>query len=228
MLRQSWIMTDLPASSTDALCWDWNGTLLDDVGVARAAMDLLLAGRGLRGFVDEAAYRRVFGFPIRDFYERVGIGGADFVAAADEYLARFAVDVETAALHPDALQTLEAVHALGVEQVLISATPEAVLERQLAPHALTHYFSGVHGITDVYHASKEQVVGSWLAGSGHHPSRVVMVGDTNHDEEIAELLGVRFVRFRNGHQDPPVHGRHPVIDGLSELVPELTRGNSDD
>jgi phosphoglycolate phosphatase len=220
-------MTDISTTTIDAVCWDWNGTLLDDVGVARAAMDLVLAGRGLPGFVDEAAYRRVFGFPIRDFYERVGIGGVDFVAAADEYLARFAVGVETASLHPDALQTLEAVDALGVEQVLISATPEAVLERQLAPHALTRHFSGVHGLTDVYHASKEQVVGSWLAASGHRPSRVVMVGDTNHDEEIAELLGVRFVRFRKGHQEPPAHGRHPVIDGLSELVPELTRDPGD-
>lgn len=214
-------MKHIGLALVDAVIWDWNGTLLDDVEVARAAMNTVLRTRDLAEIPDDEAYRRVFGFPIRAFYARLGVDDAEFVAAADEYLARFAASVGTASLHPDARTTLAAVEALDVEQVLISATPEDTLERQLAPHALSHHFAQIRGITDVYAASKEDVVATWLAASGHEPGRVLMVGDTNHDEEIADALHVRFIRFRNGHQDPPSHGRHAVIGELGHVLGHL-------
>ena len=59
--------------------------------------------------------------------------------------------------------------------------------------------------------SKSAVVATWLQASGHDPRRVLMVGDTNHDEEIASDLDVKFVRFSLGHQEPPDHDRYPVV-----------------
>lgn len=221
------VVKNIGIGMTDAVIWDWNGTLLDDVEVARAAMNTVLRSRELPEIPDDGAYRRVFGFPIRAFYARLGVDEAEFVVAADEYLARFAARVGTASLHPDARTTLAAVDALDVEQVLISATPEVTLERQLAPHALSHHFAQIHGITDVYAASKEDVVAAWLAASGHAPERVVMVGDTNHDEEIADALHVRFIRFRNGHQDPPSHGRHAIIGDLGDVLAHLESSTAD-
>ena len=48
------------ASPITAVIWDWNGTLLDDVEQARAAMNLVLADLGLPTIVDRPAYRAVF------------------------------------------------------------------------------------------------------------------------------------------------------------------------
>jgi phosphoglycolate phosphatase len=45
-----------------------------------------------------------------------------------------------------------------------------------------------------------------------------MVGDTNHDEEIADALALGFVRFARGHQVPPDHDRHPVVSRLHDVV----------
>jgi phosphoglycolate phosphatase len=202
----------------DVVCWDWNGTLLNDVEIARAAMNRVLRNRRLPVIADEDAYRRVFGFPIVEFYSRLGLDEGSFVQAADQYLALFAQTVGQASLHREAAATLAAIDALGVEQVLISATPDVVLAEQLAPHAVGTHFSRILGITDVYAASKAHVVESWLRGSGHDPRRVLMVGDTNHDEEIAELLHLEFLRFARGHQHPPGHRRHPVADDLREVV----------
>ena len=53
-----------------------------------------------------------------------------------------------------------------------------------------------------------------------------MVGDTNHDEEIAEGLALGFVRFARGHQQPPEHDRFPVIYHLREVV-QYVRAKSD-
>ena len=210
----------------EVVCWDWNGTLLDDVEVARAAMNAVLRERSLPLIPDQDAYRRVFGFPIRSFYARLGLSDADFHDAADHYLRLFADTVGGASLHVDARETLASIRERGVEQVVISATPEATLERQLAPHALDDHFEQIHGITDPYAASKAHVVKSWLSTSGRDPRRVVMIGDTNHDEEIADALGVRFLRFQNGHQEAPDHGRHPVIARLGEVVGHLGAGRS--
>lgn len=217
------VVTNSERGRIDVVCWDWNGTLLVDVDVARAAMNAVLRDRELPVIPDEDAYRRVFGFPIRDFYARLGIVEADFAVAADQYLRLFADTVGQASLHHGARAMLAAVNALELEQVLISATPEDTLHAQLAPHDVSDSFTQIHGITDVYAASKAHVVDSWLRASGHDPRRVLMVGDTNHDEEIAEALEVRFLRFQNGHQEPPDHGRHPVVSTLNDVAAHLHR-----
>ena len=209
-----------PAGTTavDVVCWDWNGTLLDDTAGAMTAMNVVLAEHGLPVLADVDVYRRVFGFPVQAFYARLGVTPADFRAAAGRYLELFAASVRHAPLHPDARSTLAAIGQLGVAQVLISATVPDVLEQQMAPHAIGGHFQQVLGITDAYAPSKADVVARWLRSSGHEPRRVVMVGDTNHDEEIADELGVGFVRFARGHQEPPDHDRHPVVHHLREVL----------
>lgn len=210
----------------DAVCWDWNGTLLNDVAVARAAMNTVLRRRQLAVMPDEDFYRRVFGFPIREFYSRLGLGADVFAEAADDYLRLFAQTVGQASLQPGAEVTLTAIGELGLEQVLISATPIDVLEAQMAPHALDAHFSRILGITDVYSASKAHVVDHWLKDAGHDPRRVLMVGDTNHDEEIADALDVHFVRFDKGHQHSSERPRYPVVAELRDIVSYLRQPNT--
>jgi phosphoglycolate phosphatase len=215
-------------ASFDAVCWDWTGTLLDDVGVALRAMNKVLRDRQLPVIPDEDAYRQVPGFPIRDLYSRLGLDEATIVEAADQYLRLFAQTVGQASLQPDARATLAAIKALGVEQVLISATPADVLEQQLAPHALHACFSQILGITGVYAASKAHVVEAWLKNSGHDPGLVLMVGDTNHDEEIADALNLHYLRFDRGHQHSPHNRRHPTVSDLRDVVRYLGPANAGD
>jgi phosphoglycolate phosphatase len=213
-----------PSTAVDVVCWDWNGTLLDDATVALGAMNVVLHERGLPVVPDVDAYRQVFGFPVQALYARLGITGADFREAAGRYLELFASRVGQAPLHAEADAVLSAIGRLGVEQVLISATVADVLAHQLAPHAITGHFDQVLGIADAYAPSKTDVVATWLRSSGHDPRRVLMVGDTNHDEEIAEELALRFVRFARGHQEPPDHDRHPVVHHLRAVVQHVRGG----
>lgn len=214
-------MTPPTSTAIDVVCWDWNGTLLDDADIAMTAMNSVLSERGLPGLPDPDAYRGVFGFPVRSFYARVGITDSDFRVAAGRYLELFATHVRRAPLQPEAAATLSAIGRLGVEQVLISATVIDALRDQLAPHAIEEHFAQILGIGDAYAASKADVVATWLQSSGHDPARVLMVGDTNHDEEIADELSVRFVRFARGHQAPPEHDRYPVVHDLRDVIPHV-------
>ncbi len=54
------------------IIWDWNGTLLDDVGAAVNALNRMLAVRGVAPTTREY-YRAHFGFPVRPFYEELGV-----------------------------------------------------------------------------------------------------------------------------------------------------------
>ena len=51
--------------------WDWNGTLLDDVKTGVNTLNCMLEKRGLPT-LSLATYRDVFGFPVEDFYRKVG------------------------------------------------------------------------------------------------------------------------------------------------------------
>ena len=205
------------------MCWDWNGTLLDDAHIAMTAMNSVLSERGLPVLPDPDAYRGLFGFPVQSFYARLGITDTDFRVAARRYLELFADRVRFAPLQPEAAATLSAVGQLGVEQVLISATVMDTLRNQMAPHAIEGHFAQILGIADAYAPSKTAVVATWLQSSGHDPARVLMVGDTNHDEEIAGELSVGFVRFARGHQEPPDHDRYPVVHDLRDVIQHVHR-----
>ena len=53
------------------IIWDFNGTLLDDVRETLDATNALLARYGKPMLADADAYRRVFGFPVIDYYEKI-------------------------------------------------------------------------------------------------------------------------------------------------------------
>lgn len=144
--------------------WDWNGTLLDDVEFARRAMNTMLGERGIRSIEKLDEYRAVFRFPIPDFYAHVGVDVEnDFAAARMRYMELFNASVVDASLFPAALAALDAVRGHGLRQVLISATGDATLRHQLAPHGIDDRFDAVLGIEDAAHASKSHIVADWLA-----------------------------------------------------------------
>ncbi|MFC4137180.1 MULTISPECIES: HAD hydrolase-like protein [unclassified Microbacterium] len=199
-----------------AICWDWNGTLLDDVEICRQVMNRVLVAHGCEPFTDLAAYRATFRFPIREFYADAGIGDDRFREAAEQYLGWLEERTGEAPLHTGADEILAGVTAHGVIQVLASATLPDLLARQLQPHALAERFDRILSIADAFHPSKHDVIAGWLQTSEFAPAEVLMIGDTNHDREIATALGAHFVHFDRGHQVAPANARS--IRSLDQVV----------
>ncbi|REJ04436.1 HAD family hydrolase [Microbacterium bovistercoris] len=202
-----------------AICWDWNGTLLDDAEICRQVMNRVLATHDREPFPDLAAYRATFRFPIRAFYADAGLGDDVFRPAAEQYLGWLEQRTGEAALHTRAESTVATLTDRGVIQVLASATLTDLLTRQLEPHGLAHRFDRILSITDPFHPSKHEVIAGWLHTSGFAPDEVLMIGDTNHDLEISTGLGTRFVHFDGGHQAAQA-GVHSIrsLDEVLALV----------
>ena len=52
--------------------WDLNGTLLSDMELSISAMNTVLGRRDLEKIPNLKAFRDVFGFPVEDYYARLG------------------------------------------------------------------------------------------------------------------------------------------------------------
>ena len=51
--------------------WDWNGTLLNDAGLAVETMNHMLERRGMP-ILSVDGYKSVFTFPVKDYYQKIG------------------------------------------------------------------------------------------------------------------------------------------------------------
>ena len=52
--------------------WDWNGTLVADVPLVVRVNNQVFARHGFR-LTDEAEYRGVFCYPVKDYFEKMGV-----------------------------------------------------------------------------------------------------------------------------------------------------------
>jgi phosphoglycolate phosphatase len=180
--------------------WDWNGTLLDDVAWCMTTVNTMLAKRGLPVLGGLAAYHRVFGFPIIDYYRRAGFDFEQepFETLAAEYIDFYHGGGSDAALFPGARALLADIQRAGLRQVILSASELSNLFLQLRPFGVDAYFDEILGIPDIYAASKMEIGKVYIARE--KPGKAVLIGDTAHDREVAHALGVDCVLVANGHQ----------------------------
>lgn len=199
--------------------WDFNGTLLDDLQACLDALNVLLRARQLAP-VDRDYYRNHFGFPVIHFYERLGLIPADaedWENIGESFHMRYLFSKHLK-LQPHAAETVMALHAAGVRQGVLSALEQGLLELQLEQFGLAHRMDFISGSRSYDGASKADA-----AAALKLKAPIVLVGDTEHDAEVARAQGWNCVLCSAGHQ---TEGRlrkwgFPVISSLQELVPFL-------
>ena len=172
--------------------WDWNGTLMDDLDFTHGCLNWILETHGYPQRYDLAAYREIFGFPIEEYYIRAGFDFArhPYPELAECFMAHYNAGVDACSPSAHAAETLAELSRRGWRQSVLSASRRDYLIEQVAARGLQGYFTELLGLADIYGVSKVQVGRNWLAQSGIDPAACVMVGDTQHDAEVAAALGV--------------------------------------
>ena len=213
----------------ELILWDWNGTLLDDVALCVDALNRLLARYGYPQRYNHDQYRAIFGFPVQDYYARAGFDFTrdSFDALAQSFMEDYIPASEACPLMDGAREALDAFAAAGLHQVVLSASPITTLEHQVAVRGVTGYFDRLLGLGDIYAKSKVALGLSYLDETGFDPDRTVMIGDSTHDFEVAQALGVRCVLQSSGHQPPEVLRQTgaTVVPGLREAAQTILRGD---
>ena len=192
---------NLQLSIKKYLIWDWNGTLLDDAHTCVSCMNKLLEARNLP-LLDLDSYREIFAFPVKDYYEKAGFDFSDepFEKPAMEFIDLYYKALPQASLFPSVKDTLAHFTALGFSQSILSAMEHGSLVESLKAKGIATYFDIISGINDHYAHSKEEIGFEMLRKIGAEKDRILIIGDTLHDLEVGEALGVDVLLVANGHQ----------------------------
>ena len=208
----------------ELLIWDWNGTILDDALVCKTIANTMLSERGIPTLPDMDAYRAVFGFPIKAYYEQMGyrFGPDDepYESVADEFIIWYDRLYRTSVLRPGIVEFLDKLHGEGYRQVLLSATRYDQLIEQVAAFGdVGDRFEKKLGMTDHYAFSKAALAKAFIEGEGIPRERTLFIGDTDHDFEVSSAIGCPCVLLEGGHQSRARLQKMgvPVLRDLSEL-----------
>jgi len=211
--------------NTDVIIWDWNGTLLDDLWLALEIANGMLARRGLPT-MDADRYREIFDFPVERYYRIAGFDfdREPFPVLADEFISEFNRRLPECSLRDRAVETLEHLRGEGVRQMILSASRKESLVTGVEHYGVTGFFEALHGLEDHFAVSKADLARTVAGTLPVDPERVVMVGDTLHDVEVAEAIGVRCVLVGGGHQSEErlQAAGVPVLAGIDAVTSLVT------
>ena len=185
----------------DYVVWDFNGTLIDDAGLAVRSVNELLDRRGLPMLTVET-YRGVFGFPIHDYYERIGVDMASESPErlAEEFHERYIEGLPGVALQPGVETALARFAERGCRQFVLSAMDEGLLVPAIERLGIAGWFVAVYGLDNRFAHSKIGRGEVLVKTFGLRGRRTLMIGDTDHDAEVAESLGFDALLVACGHQ----------------------------
>ncbi len=203
------------------IIWDWNGTLLNDLSLCISSINLLLKKRQLP-LLNKEQYQEVFSFPVKEYYTAIGFDFSkeDFSVPAHEFIDLYEAGVDECPLHPAANRVLSFFRDKGCRQFVLSAMHQEMLQKTLKLNGIYNYFDGIAGLDDHFAVSKEER-GRWLLEEfGIVKENSWLIGDTNHDFEVAQALGVGCVLIADGHQSEQrlKNTGSLVLQNLAELI----------
>ena len=210
--------------SYEVILWDWNGTLLSDSEFCSTIINGMLRRRGLaeRSLEEHA---RLFDFPVIVYYERVGfdLDKEPFEVTSQEFIDAYYSGVEKCPLKQACDVVLNSLKAAGYRQLILSASHQDHLEKQVTHYGLMEYFEELLGIDTVHAPGKTGRGHEWIVESGIEPARVLLIGDTVHDSEVAEKMGIDCWLVLGGHH--PLErltetGRR-IFNDITEVQAEL-------
>jgi phosphoglycolate phosphatase len=194
-----------------AVVFDWDGTLIDSTPTIARAIQAAAADLGL---------------PVPEYEQAchvIGLGLQDALALAvpdlppsraAEFSARYRVhylaEDHALQLFAGARELLEALNATRMPLAIATGKTRVGLERSLQATGLGRFF-GAFRCADQTHSKPHPAMLLELAEElSLAPARLLMVGDTTHDLEMAAAAGARAVGL--------THGAHK-LDALQRLQP---------
>lgn len=212
--------------SKPLIIWDWNGTLLDDAAICVAVMNGILRDRGMKE-IEIDFYRQHFGFPVKDYYRLLGFDFSiePFEQVGTEFIQRYEEKQYEAVLQASCREVLEEFSRMGYNQAILSAREINALENNLRFFNLNHFFHPVLGLNDHMAHGKEEVGKSFMDSLSMDNGQVLFIGDTIHDAQVADLMGVTCFLVGHGHQHPGrlEKMRKPVFYSLAEVKEAVLR-----
>lgn len=210
------------AQSFDHIIWDWNGTLMDDVEVAVASMNDLLLSHGMPT-ITPVAYRKLFGFPVQEFYSNLGFkfDKVSFAETCNQFMAGYERHrIAHGRLFNGADQLLNEFYKTKTSQSILSAAEQIHLNEMTDRFEISKYFHFRYGIENNQAASKVSRGIELLQIANMDKQKTLMIGDTDHDFEVASEMGISCLILADGHQEECrlTHLSAPIFQGRRHYI----------
>lgn len=207
--------------------WDWNGTLLDDVWLAVQVMNGVLARRSLP-LLNRERYRELFDFPVSVYYARLGFDWSkeSFESITQEFIAEYYRRCGECELQDGAVRVLQSIQAAEIPQSILSAAQEASLWNSIGKYGIEKFFERIVGLSNHHANSKLEIGKKLVAKLGVNPKDLLLIGDTAHDYQVANDLGMDCLLVANGHhaKDRLSKLTGNVVESIGELSENIRRG----
>lgn len=181
--------------------WDWNGTLVNDTHLAVEAACVLLEEYNLP-LIDIAHYKEYFRFPVRDYYKLMGfdLEKISFEKLCERYVVEYNQKrSKLAKLFDGAAETLALIKK-HKKQSILTAGEEVYVQGMVKHFDIHHYFDHVYGIHNHLAESKVYRGKELVEHSGILATDTILIGDTDHDLEVGQEMGVDVLLIADGHQ----------------------------
>ncbi len=204
----------------DTIIWDYNGTLLNDIVLCVDSINELLHQRNLP-LVSVDLYKELFDFPVKVYYEKIGFDfqKEDFLVVGQEFINRYNQNREKACLQANAKEVLACFARSGKSQLILSAREANSLKDELKHFGLDVFFNSIYGLSDNYAFGKTELGLTMIKELNLNSERTILIGDTLHDVEVADKMGVKSLLISHGHHKLSRlrESNKPLVNSLNEL-----------
>tara|TARA_B100000965_G_scaffold403264_1_gene430974 strand:- start:702 stop:1367 length:666 start_codon:yes stop_codon:yes gene_type:complete len=180
--------------------WDWNGTLINDSWLFVELMNDELRLRRLPEITVED-YRKCFTFPVKKYYEILGFDfeKENFKEVGYNFIQKFKERKFEADLFKNSLHMLKKTKNLNIKQSIVSAQEHNLLNETIKHYKIEHYFECISGIEHYYADNKLKIAQQLRNNIPYENHEILMIGDSVHDFEVSQELGVCCILFSKGH-----------------------------
>lgn len=209
---------------------DWNGTLINDAWVFVDVLNIILAEQNLNP-IDVDIYRDLFTFPIKEFYNKLGVDTSDvnFNNIEKHFIYEYNIRKYNASLYDNIPTVLSELCNRNISLSILSASNEIILNDLVSHYKIDSYFDNIVGV-DNHRASGKINRGKELINQNNFSNEeTLIVGDTYYDYEVANTLNVDCILVSSGHQSLSQLNRADakIINNLN-LLPDLMMHKNDD
>ena len=182
------------------IIWDWNGTLFEDRDISLKTVNYILEKRSMPP-IDLEQYYSYVDTPITKFYEHLfDMSKVSFEDIGKDYYYAYHIYCEKLTVSDALKELLKKLNDAGCVQKLVSGYEHAYLCSMTERCGVREYFSDINGAGNRRAESKLDRIGGAISESGFDKSECVIVGDTEHEYDIASSLGVPCILVGWGHR----------------------------
>lgn len=203
----------------ECVVWDWNGTIVDDVNTSLMSVNDMLIKRNLPTITIQQ-YHEYLDTPIYKFYEHIfDLNKITFDVIQSEFNSGYNKYISDNPLNDGAIAVMKKLKESDIKQVIVSSSNQDIVQKGAEKFGVAEYMNYISGSSDNFVGSKVERAIGVISKITTDYSKVVVIGDTLHDCQLANEIGADCILLSTGHQskaDLQTTGK-PVIDSLNEL-----------